>query len=122
MLKKCDHLGCKNHVTHPCEKCGYQAKKGPTMAKTKTFWLARDHHRDKDCSLAYKISATKMHSTHSECEWRKCYYVDSGDVMDIVSVETIRLLGLPTLRKGQQVQIKRTNNGFEIVKGKENGK
>jgi len=23
--KWCTHPGCKNHVTHPCEKCGYQA-------------------------------------------------------------------------------------------------
>ena len=83
--------------------------------KSKTFWLARDHHRDKDCSLAYKISATKMRSTHSECDCKKCYYTDSGDIMDVVLVETIKLLGLPTLRKGQQVQIRRTAKGFEVV-------
>ena len=31
--KPCSHPGCKNHVTHPCEVCGYQAG-GTTTNKT----------------------------------------------------------------------------------------
>ncbi len=25
--KPCKHPGCKSHVTHPCEVCGYQGDK-----------------------------------------------------------------------------------------------
>ncbi|MCK5608957.1 hypothetical protein KAR91_44195 [Candidatus Pacearchaeota archaeon] len=25
--KPCKHPGCKNHITHPCEICGYQGDK-----------------------------------------------------------------------------------------------
>jgi len=85
--------------------------------KPDTFWLARDHRIEKDCSFVYKISHKKMKSTHYECEFEKCFYTDSGELMDIFLAGTIKLLGLPCLRKGQQVQVKRTNHGFEIVKG-----
>ena len=74
------------------------------MAKTKTFWLARD--------VYYNLSSNPM-------MLKDDYFfpTEKAKVFEYFSAETAKILGLPTLRKGRQVQIKRTNNGFEIVKG-----
>lgn len=74
--------------------------------KTKTFWLARD--------VDYNLSSNPM-----MFEKGSFFPTEKAKVFEYFSTETAKILGLPILRKGQQVQIKRTNNGFEIVKGKE---
>lgn len=99
--KTCDHLGCKNHVTHPCEKCGYQAK------EPVTFWLARD--KTSVTLHDYNISPSKM----TLFKYYGCYF---GINVDGLTEENIEILGLPHLRKGQQVQLRRTPQGWEVVR------
>jgi hypothetical protein len=33
----CDHVGCRNHVSHPCENCGRIQAKGIARVRT-YFW------------------------------------------------------------------------------------
>ena len=75
------------------------------MAKNETFWLARD--------VYYNLSSNPM-------MLEKDYFVPTGKakVFEYFSAETAKILGLPTLRKGQQVQLRRTPSGFEVVKRK----
>jgi len=80
------------------------------MKKPETFWLARDNI---DVQSNYNISKTKMNLVKCD-NWAHCYMGKGSNTIDR---KMANLLGLPRLRKGQQVQIKRTNHGFEIVKG-----
>lgn len=38
-MELCDHPGCLNHKTHPCEKCGRTAGKLLTVETIMTEWL-----------------------------------------------------------------------------------
>jgi hypothetical protein len=73
------------------------------MAKTKMLWLARD--------VYYNLSSNPM-------MLEKDYFVPTGKakVFEYFSAETAKILGLPTLRKGQQGCFRRTPTGWEEVK------
>jgi hypothetical protein len=61
-------------------------KKGPTMAKTKTFWLARD--------VYYNLSSNPMMLKNDYF-----FPTEKAKVFEYFSAETAKILGLPTLRK-----------------------
>lgn len=71
--------------------------------KSKTFWLARD--------VYYNFSSNPM-------MLKDDYFfpTEKAKVFEYFSAETAKILGLPTLRKGQQVQLRRTPTGWEVVK------
>jgi hypothetical protein len=34
---ECNHIGCKNHVTHPCEGCGRKGANGVAYVKIESI-------------------------------------------------------------------------------------
>ncbi len=73
------------------------------MTNQPTFWLAREM----TIVGNYVLGETKMGRSSLGAYIGESY----------LDVDWAYILGLPALRKGQQVQVKRTANGFEVVKG-----
>jgi protein gp37 len=72
----CDHFGCFNHVSHPCEGCGYQSGKLPIdwiICGGETGPDARPMHPDWARSLRDQCQASGTpFFFKSFGEWREC--------------------------------------------------
>lgn len=59
----CQHHGCANHVTHPCECCGRINARGEYRLNGLRCCL-KDYNRDGDCHLHHKGHVFKYQEQH----------------------------------------------------------